>query len=133
MAKKRFQTLLPFALIAIVIAITLVFALRTPSARSEESNSTYEPGPYGTPMEQINEKGSWGWNFDKTPPTLPLRDLPPMPPPFGTGKRVKPDGTVEVYKPIDQLSPELRAKIEALKNRPTPWNKKVETVKEEGN
>ena len=78
MAKKRFQTLLPFALIAIVIAITLTFALRSQSARSEES--TYEPGPYGTPMDQINEKGSWGWNFDKTPPTLPLRDLPPMPP-----------------------------------------------------
>ena len=122
MAKKRIQTLLPFALIAIVIAITLVFALRTPSARSEES--TYEPGPYGTPENQIDTSDPWG--FNKTAPTVRLKDLPPLPPPFGSGKRLKADGTVQTTGSIQDLSPELQRKIAELKAVPAPWDKSSE-------
>jgi len=116
MAKKRFQTLLPFALIAIVIAITLVFALRSQSARSDES--TYEPGPYGTPEDQIDHTKQFIPSFLVGSPRIPLSSLPPMPNMFG----FKPHGIQAPQPTRCAMTVEQWEKIEYLKHRPTPFN-----------
>jgi len=130
--KRKIETILPFALIAAVIVITAVSAFQSRSARSEETAGVsyavpeppYDPGPYGIPPEQLKKTNSWGWNLSKTPPLVPLKDLPPLPPPFGTGKRVKADGTVQVGGSIKDLPPELQDKIAQLKAQ-SPWRKEA--------
>jgi len=136
--KRTTETILPFALIAAVIVITAVSAFHSQSVRSEESAGVsyavpeppYDPGPYGIPPEQLKQMGSGGWDFNKVQPLVPLKDLPPLPPPFGTGKRIKPDGTVQTSGDMQSLSPELQEKIEQLKARRLPG---FEVNKAEGN
>jgi len=135
--RRKIETVLPFALIAAVIVITAVCAIHSRSARSEETAGVsyvvpeppYDPGPYGIPPEELKQMGAVGWDFSKVQPLVPLKDLPPLPPPFGTGKRVRPDGTVQTSDDIQSLSPELRQKIEQLKARSLPGFE----VKAEGN
>jgi hypothetical protein len=136
--RRKIETVLPFALIAAVIVITAVCALHSRSARSEETAGVsyvvpeppYDPGPYGIPPEELKQMGSVGWDFSKVQPLVPLKDLPPLPAPFGTGKRVRPDGTVQTSGDIQSLPPELQEKIAQLKARSLPG---FEVKKAEGN
>jgi len=128
--KRTTETILPFALIAAVIVITAVCAIHSRSASSEESASTtygvpdssYDPGPYGMSLEEIKkaQEKMDPWGLNRTEPLVRLKDLPPLPPPFGTGKRVKADGTVQMSGSIQDLPPELQQKIAALKARRLP-------------
>jgi len=136
--KRKIETVLPFALIAAVIIITAVSAIQSRSARSEETSdatygvpdSSYDPGPYGLSLEEIAKLQTRDpFGFAKTEPLVHLKDLPPLPPPFGTGKRVRPDGTVQTSDDIQSLSPEIQQKIEQLKARRAPWD----TATKEGN
>ncbi len=133
MRKKKIQTGLAFVLIAFVIAVTAVALIHSKSAQSEESaDGTYDPntgaapdpGPYGLTPEEIAEMQAHDdpFGFSNHEPLVKLKDLPPLPPPFGPGKRVLPDGTIQTSDDLSNLSPELRAKIEQLKARKAPWD-----------
>jgi hypothetical protein len=129
--KRKIETVLPFALIAAVIVITAVCAIHSRSAHSEGTADAtypvpeppYDPGPYGLSLEEIAKLQTRDpFGFATKEPLVHLKDLPPLPPPFGTGKRVRPDGTVQTSDDIQSLSPELQAKIAQLKARKAPWN-----------
>jgi hypothetical protein len=124
MRRKKIQTGLAFVLIAIVVAVTAVSAINSRSARSEENtSSSVDAALNGALQEQASQAKSSGWNFGKTPPVVPLSELPPLPPPFGTGERVKADGTIQTS---EDISPELQQKINELKARRMPWDKDTE-------
>jgi hypothetical protein len=111
MQSRKIDLLLPLLVVVLAGgAVALVVGLTGTSA---------EPGP-PTPFEQSEEAkvidardqtgfSSWG----ETEPKLPLNELPPPPPPFGTGRRVNPDGSVATSE--EPVSPETQQKIDELK------------------
>ena len=119
--RKRIETCLPFIMIAAVIAVIIIGVVHySQSARSEEETITPPPdaGPYGVPMNKLDLNDPWG--FNKNQPLVQLKDLPPLPPPFGTGQRVKADGTIQTTD--SALPPDVQQKMQQLKARRSPWS-----------
>jgi hypothetical protein len=110
MSIKRINLLLPLLVVVIAGgAVALVVGLTGTSAT--------EPGP-PTPFEQEDPNASQAPFFPTDKITVPLKDLPPMPPIFGPAEEMPPQKSVEEMTP-EEL--ELHNKIEALKSRPNPF------------
>ncbi len=132
MISRKIETFLPFVLIAVAVAVALVFALHPPAARSEENedgedagSDNTDCGEYGIPPEEIDDHGPRIPLFSRREPVVPLKDLPPMPPLFGNSEAAQ-----ERYRKAREdwekrFSPEEREeierKMEELKNRKSPF------------
>jgi hypothetical protein len=105
MSARKVDLLLPLLVVVIACgAVALVVGLTGTAA---------EPGP-PTPFEQEDPPAPQTGLFPTDKITVPLKDLPPMPLPFGLSGERPPQKSVEEMTP-EEL--ELHNKIEALKER----------------
>jgi hypothetical protein len=106
MSRNKTDLLLPLLVVVLAGgAVALVVGLTGSSAT--------EPGP-PTPFEQEDPPAPQTGLFPTDKITVPLKDLPPMPLPFGLSGERPPQKSVEEMTP-EEL--ELHNKIEALKER----------------
>ena len=124
MRRDRIELIAAIALLVGIAALVYFAGVKAPAARSEEGESTYDPGPYGMPESEIKKIYSPESLFRNIKPIVPLKDLPPMPPLFGPKPAGWPEPKPE--KAISEMTPQekdLHDRIEWLKNRKMPWEK----------
>jgi hypothetical protein len=128
MSARKVDLLLPLLVVVLAGgAVALVVGLTGSSATEPGPPTPFEqevsnpPSPFGpdVPVRVIDAKDQTGFAaFGNSEPKVDPRELPPLPPPFGTGKRINPDGSITTSS--DPVSPEIQRKIEELKKRRFP-------------